>query len=117
MKIIHPVNMLRIFLFALLSLGVITSNGLAQGSKTFKYPKIKDYRLDWCLHWAKQCGKPAANAWCSKKMGKADGYAIKWEIDPDIGASFSTYVMGDEKICNKEFCDGFKYITCGFSLD
>ncbi len=90
---------------------------LAQGSQTFNNPKIQGYRLDWCLHWATQCGKPAANAWCAKKYGKADGYAKSWKIAADIGASSPTYVIGDGKVCNQAFCDGFKSITCGYSLD
>lgn len=108
------------FLMGILLLsGAIDLNSvvLAQGGKVFKNPTIEGYRLDWCLRWGKQCGKPAANAWCSRKMGKADGYVIKWKIDPNIGNSFTTYVMADKKICNKKFCDGFKWIECGFSLD
>ncbi len=106
-------------LFGLGVLGILASGGtaLAQGSKTFTNPMIEGRRLDWCLHWGKECGKPAANAWCQRKMGKADGYVIKWQIAPDIGASSPTYVLGDRKVCNKPFCDGFKSITCGFSLD
>ncbi len=90
---------------------------LAQSSKTFNNPTIEGYRLDWCLHWATQCGKPAADAWCKRKMGKADGYAKQWKEAIDIGASSPTYVMGDKKICNQKFCDGFQWITCGFSPD
>ena len=90
---------------------------LAQGSKTFNNPMIRGYRLDWCLHWGKQCGKPAANAWCAKKMGKADGYAISWKQATNIGASTPTYVLGDKKVCGQQFCDGFQWIKCGFSLD
>jgi len=103
----------------LLLSGVAGTNNvaLAQGSKTFNNPTIEGYRLDWCLRWGTQCGKSAADAWCSRKMGKADGYAKKWKQAVDIGASFPTYVMGDKKICNQQFCDGFQWITCGFSLD
>jgi len=90
---------------------------LAQGSKTFDKPTIDVYRLDWCLYWGKECGKSAANAWCAKQMGKADGYAIAWKQAKDIGASTPTYVLGDNKICNKQFCDGFEWIECGFSID
>jgi hypothetical protein len=76
---------------------------------------ISNYRLDWCLHWAQDCGKPAADAWCSQKGGKAGGYAAEWEIDADIGAASPTYVMGDKKVCDQQFCDGFKFITCEFA--
>jgi hypothetical protein len=89
----------------------------AQGNKTFNKPTIKGYRLDWCLHWATQCGKPAADAWCVTKMGKAGGYAMDWKISEDIGASTPTYVIGDKTICNQSFCDGFRWIKCGYSID
>ena len=103
----------------LLLSGVVDTDNvaLAQGSKTFNKPAIEGYRLDWCLHWGTQCGKAAADAWCKKKMGKADGYAKKWKQAVDIGASYPTYVMGDKKVCNQKFCDGFQWVTCGFSLD
>jgi hypothetical protein len=94
-----------------------TSMTYSQGREVFNNPMIEGYRLDWCLHWGKQCGKAAANAWCSRKMGKADGYAIRWEVDADIGVSSPTYVIADEKVCDRNFCDGFKWIECGSSLD
>jgi hypothetical protein len=99
--------------------GVVSTNNvaLAQGSKTFINPTIEGYRLDWCLHWGDQCGKPAADAWCAKKMGKAGGYAKEWKEAEDIGASSPTYVMGDGKICDQESCDGFQSITCEYSIE
>jgi hypothetical protein len=109
-----------LFIAAFSFLGICNVNNnvvLAQGSKTFTNPTIKGYRLDWCLHWGRQCGKPAADAWCARKMGKADGYAKKWQQAVDIGASSPTYVIGDGAVCNQKFCDGFRSITCGFSLD
>jgi hypothetical protein len=120
-KKMKPLRSMKVFLFSYLlfiSGAISTSNvAYAQGSKLFSNPTIKGYRLDWCLHLGKQCGKPAANAWCAKKMGKADGYAKQWKKAVDIGASFPTYVIGDGKICDQRFCDGFQSITCGFSLD
>ncbi len=103
----------------LLILGVIDTNNiaLAQGSKTFNNPVISGYRLDWCLHWSAQCGKPAADTWCRRKMGKAGGYALKWKEAVDIGTSSPTMVMGDKKVCSQQFCDGFEWINCGYSLD
>ncbi len=116
MKLSRTKRMGLILCILLLS-GVVDSNkvALAQGSKTFHNPTIKGYRLDWCLHWGKQCGRPAADAWCSMKMGKADGYAIQWKQAVNIGVP--TYVIRDRKICNQQFCDGFQWIKCGFSLD
>ena len=49
------------FIGVLFLSGVVGINNvaLAQGSKTFNNPTIGGYRLDWCLHWGTQCGKPA----------------------------------------------------------
>jgi hypothetical protein len=108
-----------LFIGILFLSGAIDTNNvaLAQGSKTFSNPTIEGYRFDWCLHWGKQCGKPAADAWCAARMGKADGYAKAWKEAVNIGASIPTYVIGDGKVCKQQFCDGFRSITCGFSLD
>lgn len=92
----------------------VDRDSLTQNSTTFQNPTVEGYRLDWCLHWGQQCGKAAATAWCKRKMGKADGFAKQWKKDENIG---TTYVMGDGKVCNQQFCDGFRWIECGFSLD
>ena len=81
----------------------------SSNTKTFRYPTINGYRLDWCRKWAQDCGKGAADAFC-KRIGFTK--AISFEEDYDIGAKSPTYVIDDGKICNQSFCDGFKYITC-----
>ncbi len=81
----------------------------SKNMKTFRYPTINGYRLDWCRKWAQDCGQGAANAFC-KRMGFTK--AIAFEEDYDIGTKSPTYVIDDGKICNQGFCDGFKYITC-----
>ena len=86
-----------------------TSMSGKEGSFTFWYPRIKGYRLDWCRVWARECGKGAADAFCRLKGYE---YAKDWKIDPDIGLRSPTYVIGTGQICNKNFCDGFKYIVC-----
>jgi len=77
--------------------------------KTFRYPKHKGCRLDWCLNWAMGCSEPAASAWCRSK-----GYdrAIKWAIDKDIGKTLPTCVFNTGQVCRDAYCDGFLYITC-----
>ncbi len=81
----------------------------SNNTKTFRYPTINGYRLDWCRLWAQDCGQGAADAFC-RKIGFTR--AIAFEEDYDIGARSPTYVIGSGKICNQSFCDGFKYITC-----
>jgi hypothetical protein len=75
----------------------------------FNSPQFEGNRLDWCLHWAKDCGKPAADAWC-----KAQGFeeASKFLIDENIGTSFPTKLMSTGQICGQDFCDGFTMIEC-----
>ena len=85
------------------------SPAFAQLTETFHEPMIKGYRLDLCLHWGRECGQAAAEA--------CDGHVVEWKTAPDIGASSPTYVMGDDKVCTENFCDGFKFITCKYSAD
>ncbi len=73
---------------------------------TFNAPEIEGMRLDWCLHFGRQCGKPAADRYCTTK-GLSE--AVKWQVEEGIG---KTYIIGDKKVCNARYCDGFKFILC-----
>ncbi|HQP49297.1 MAG TPA: hypothetical protein PKX12_11240 [Spirochaetota bacterium] len=73
---------------------------------TFNAPEIEGMRLDWCLHFGRQCGKPAADRYCAAKGLSA---AVKWRVEEGIG---KTYIIGDKKVCNARYCDGFKFILC-----
>ena len=74
----------------------------------FKRPQ---YRLDYCLHWGKQCGMPAANRFCRDRGFRG---AKSFVIAKDIGAKTPTLVLGDGKVCNKTSCDGFARIECQY---
>jgi hypothetical protein len=90
-----------------LSLGLLTFSGLAQaGEQTFHRPTISGVRLDWCYHWAQECGQPAADAFC-----RQEGYdrATKFAQVPDVPP---TYVLGDQRTCNAPGCDAIGDITC-----
>ncbi len=82
-------------------------------TRTFRYPRIKGYRLDWCRLWAQDGGQGAADAFC-KRIGYKR--AVSFEEDYDIGAKSPTYIIDSGQICNQGFCDGFKYITCAGQL-
>lgn len=101
-------NIYLLALILVISSLAFLDNAVAE-TKAFKYPKIKGYRLDWCLDWGKKCGGQAATAWCRKK-----GYsrAVNWKLAKDIGEHCTTYVMGSGKLCGDKSCDGFSYITC-----
>lgn len=78
-------------------------------NQTFRFPVYEIYRLNYCLHRDKDCGEPAAAAWC-----RARGFAraAAWKIDENIGGLFPTIVMGEERVCAQFVCDGFREITC-----
>jgi hypothetical protein len=96
---------------ALVSFGQLPEEAkAAEPTKNFVAPKIKNIRLDWCRHWARDCGKPAADLFC-RQMGFST--AVRFSIDPEIGArGIATVVFGDGKLCRAPYCSGFRIITC-----
>jgi hypothetical protein len=72
----------------------------------FNKPMVGSRRLDWCLTWATDCGKPAADFYCQKK-----GYdqAVSFKIASDIG---KTRILKTGQKCTEPGCDGFKFIDC-----
>lgn len=81
----------------------------AAASQTFAYPVQDIYRLNFCLNWERDCGAPAADAWC-----RAQGFAkaADFAVDENIGSVFPTIVLGEKRICARFVCDGFAEITC-----
>ena len=73
--------------------------------RNFFAPAVEGTRLDACLSGRKDCGKPAADAFCVK-----EGYteAILFQRE----AAASTRQLGSETICEGEMCTGFKRIKC-----
>ena len=81
----------------------------AMATQTFQFPVHEIYRLNYCLKWGKDCGEPAAKAWCSAQGFR---HASDWKVDKNIGSLFPTIVMGDNRVCSQFVCDGFQEITC-----
>ncbi|HET9481946.1 MAG TPA: hypothetical protein VFP98_09350 [Candidatus Polarisedimenticolia bacterium] len=78
----------------------------ASGQQAFQNPMVEGIALDWCLKPGADCGKPAADAFCSfKKLGPAQALT-KAE---DIG---KTMILGTRQVCNDPSCDGFAAIQC-----
>jgi hypothetical protein len=74
--------------------------------KRYNNPMVGKRRLDWCLTWAKDCGKPAADYYCaSEGHTKSTGF----KIDEDI---FKTRILKTGQKCTEPQCDGFEYIDC-----
>ncbi|MCE5194422.1 MAG: hypothetical protein LLF28_03045 [Nitrospiraceae bacterium] len=78
-------------------------------TKGFNNPMYKGHRVDICLNWGTGCEKPAADRFC-KEMGFRQ--AKSWKVAWDIGHITPTIVIGDNKICNQQYCDGFSFIEC-----
>ena len=78
-------------------------------TRRFNAPRIGGVRLDWCKYWARDCGKPAADAFCRSR-----GYrrAVDFAQARDIGRWTGTKVIATGQICSGDFCDGFRYIIC-----
>lgn len=63
-------------------------------------------RVDWCLRWANDCGKPAADAFCrSRGFAEAKSFADELTGGP-------TWVMHDEQICAMKDCRALKSVRC-----
>ena len=75
----------------------------------FSNPMLKNRRVDICLHWGVECGKPAADAFCRAKNYAS---AAEWTVAENIGAQSPTLVLGDDKVCSDPSCDGFALIRC-----
>ncbi|MEX3006917.1 hypothetical protein [Hoeflea sp. TYP-13] len=76
----------------------------------FRFPKIKDVRVDWCRNWGRECGEPAAELFC-REMGFPR--ASKFVVDQTTGKKgIPTVVFGDGRICDARYCNGFRQITC-----
>lgn len=87
----------------------VTCQKTVQTANYYK-PMWNGDRLDLCLNWGQGCGKPAADAFCQKKgFAKSNGFTI----DHDIGAMTRTRLISTGAVCDMNFCDGFKKITCG----
>ena len=73
---------------------------------TFNNPTYKRLaRLDFCFSWGKFCGQKAADTYCF-----AQGFdrATRFETE----SVRPTRLASNGKVCDADFCVGFKSITC-----
>lgn len=76
-------------------------------AETFSYPELNGTPIDYCLHFASQCGKPAADRFCV-----INGYqsAVNFAPAANLG---HTVIIGDAgSECNNARCGGFQFIEC-----
>jgi hypothetical protein len=85
-----------------------TSIQCAQGAAaTTASPKLSNgYFADQCLHWGTSCGKPAADQYC-RSTGHPAGATTFTTANMQ-----STWVMGDNRVCNGPACVGFTSVQC-----
>lgn len=74
-------------------------------TQVFNAPGVGGKRLDWCLKWGAQCGKPAADEFCRKQGFDA---ALGFQQAPKAGP---TVVLGTGQACGP-VCDAFQSIEC-----
>lgn len=77
--------------------------------QVYMKPKVNGKRLDLCINWGVDCGAPAATAFCQSQGWTT---ATDYVVANDIGATSPTRLIGTGAICDQNFCDGFKSITC-----
>lgn len=81
----------------------------SERTKRYANPMIGEFRLDWCLKNQKNCGKPAADAFCRFwHMEKA----VSFKKAEDVGKREPTREILDGALCEKPSCDGFSEIIC-----
>lgn len=75
--------------------------------EVFDSPKTASgIRIDHCLHWARECGEPAATHWC-----RSQGFRRSFDYQTEGGVP-PTFVLGDSRICELPVCTAFKTIVC-----
>jgi hypothetical protein len=84
---------------------LLAAGAAAAETRTFDAPLVGDRRLDLCLYWGRDCGQPAADAWCREQGFES---ATAFAAQDGVGRSF---VLGDRKACDGD-CDAFRAVTC-----
>ncbi|MDE2229875.1 MAG: PDZ domain-containing protein [Alphaproteobacteria bacterium] len=74
--------------------------------RRFENPMVQGVALDGCQSWAKNCGQPAADAFC-----RLQGFAAATEFTVRKNAP-PTRVIGSGQICNQAFCGRIASVTC-----
>lgn len=68
-------------------------------------PRMHGAIVDWCSHWASNCGKGGADQYCRSR-----GYSSA--SDWTLLRPGRTWVMGSNRFCTGPACQGFQHVTC-----
>lgn len=99
-----------VFVFGILLL-VIAFYPIGPKEHRFINPMYNGERLDACNTWGTDCGWMAANKWCREEQGFE--LATDYLVDPKIGERhIRTRMIGDNSICEHDYCSTFHYIVC-----
>ena len=74
--------------------------------KTFVNPQVGGYGLDYCREWTRNCGQPAADAFCNSK---GFNRAINFEVTRN---NQKTRVINGGQVCDAPMCDRIARVTC-----
>jgi hypothetical protein len=101
---------MRVLKYGLLLAVAGWATAASADDRRFDEPRWFDDRLDWCLNWGTDCGKPAADNFCKRRRYTG---ARDFAPAPGIGR---TRVSGNNQLCTGSFCVGFAHITCFGSI-
>lgn len=97
---------LELLFAALLFLLATNDVTIAQDHRYVAPRSYDDLRLDWCLTWATDCGRPAALEFCNRRR-------FREVVDFQPERVEQTIVVGSDRVCQRgQHCTGFAYITC-----
>jgi len=83
------------------------ASGGVPATRHFDNPLVEGVALDFCRSWARECGKPAADAFC-----QSQGFAAAIDFTRQPHAP-PTRVIGSGQVCNGANCARIDAVTCG----
>ena len=82
--------------------------------KGFYEPLYNGLAVDWCMDFATDCGKPAADYFCTLQGYKDAKYFLGPVTIPPAPTFVATVMPKSGAVCSPQYhgCDTFAYIEC-----